>query len=67
MKLLPCPFCGGYPISEQNKKNSWVVRCSNCSVQFHVGVYRLTLDWAKETCENKWNTRTKAEGGDEKK
>lgn len=59
MKLLNCPFCGGFPISEQYGKNGWKVQCANCLVEFRVNFFRFTLDWAKGTCETKWNKRFK--------
>jgi hypothetical protein len=57
MKLLPCPFCDGHPVSEQYAKNGWKVQCSKCLVEFRIKVYRFTLQWAKEKCEENWNKR----------
>ena len=57
MNLLPCPFCGGSPMSQQYSKTVWRVVCGTCHVKFEVKVFKFSIQWAKEKCESNWNKR----------
>ena len=59
--LLPCPFCGGndidmYPIG----KRAYEIKCKTfgCVTTRKVGVITQSIDWAKDRCIERWNTRS---------
>ena len=59
-ELLPCPFCGGKPVSDRVYMcgNGWIVYCAKCGAEIFEEAGFSSTDIAKQAAIDAWNTRT---------
>jgi hypothetical protein len=57
IKLLPCPFCGAEPKSEQDGPKGWKIKCPSCVIMYKQKTLRFTVEWLRDRMVKTWNKR----------